>query len=189
MLHVYMSMTRLLSALAILLLVIPAYSQIAATAEETKSLAKGAKAPAGELHAADGKVIKLAELAKAKPVALVFYRGHWCPLCMRHLKKFETSAAAFKEAGYQLIAVAPDTVKQVEKTQAKLGLSYPLYADSDSTLAQAFGIAFKAKRNMTLPTPAVYVIAADGTLVYAHADANYRKRLAPEMVLAALKKK
>jgi len=181
---------KTLASLLTLLLValVPASAQIADTAADTKPLAKGAKAPAGKLIAADGKATTLAELAKTKPVALVFYRGHWCPLCMRHLKQFDPSTAAIKKAGYQLIGVAPDAPKDIARAEAKLGLSFPLYSDPDNTLAQGFGLAFKSRKNTTLPIPAVYAIGADGSILFGHADPNYRKRLAPADLLEGLKK-
>lgn len=42
---------------------------------------------------------------------------------------------------------------------------------------------------MVLPIPAVYAIEKDGTISYAHADANYRKRLTPEDLLTGLQAK
>jgi len=182
-------MIRLSSILAFLLIAfLPAQAQIAKTADQTKSLNKGDKAPAAKIVSGDGEATTLVELAKEKPVVLVFYRGHWCPLCMRHLKQFNNAVEDVKKAGYQLVAIAPDGHENVAETKKKLGLDYAVYSDPDNKLAQGFGIAFKDRKNRTLPTPAVYAIAADGTLQYAHADANYRKRLLPATLVEALKK-
>jgi peroxiredoxin len=38
-----------------------------------------------------------------------------------------------------------------------------------------------------LPVPATYVIAADGRVALAYIDVDYRKRLEPDAILAALK--
>ena len=40
---------------------------------------------------------------------------------------------------------------------------------------------------MPVPVPGTYVIGRDGTILYAHADVDYRSRAEPQEVLAVLK--
>ena len=60
------------SILAAALLVL---GTVASPAADLSGLAVGAKAPEFALQAADGKQVKLADLLKQGPVALVFYRS------------------------------------------------------------------------------------------------------------------
>lgn len=121
------------TSIAILLSVLlSASAQIAETDGATKSLGNGVKAPTAKLVSNDGTGTSLAELAAETPVVVVFYRGHWCPLCMSHLKQLESAKDDIKAAGYQLIAVAPDSPEQIAKTQRKFDI--PLYADPETKL-------------------------------------------------------
>ncbi|WP_417728194.1 hypothetical protein [Roseovarius sp.] len=47
--------------------------------------------------------------------------------------------------------------------------------------------AINGDENWELPVPATYVIAKDGRVTLAYLDVDYRKRLEPEIVLAALR--
>jgi len=71
-----------------------------------KGLAKGTKAPAVNLTI-DGKQTALAELYKDQKVALIFYRGYWCPACNKHLSNFAERAKELEEKGIKLIALTP----------------------------------------------------------------------------------
>lgn len=50
---------------------------VAASAEETRPLAVGAKLPAIELRDVEGRAVSVGAFVAEGPIALVFYRGGW----------------------------------------------------------------------------------------------------------------
>ena len=69
-----------------------------------------------------------------------------------------------------------------------LGLRYPLPDDLKAIYLQ-FGLdlaASNGESSWTLPLPARYVVAPDGTIAYARVAADYTRRPEPEETLAAL---
>ena len=60
---------------------------VAPSAQEAKPLAAGAELPKVEVQTTGGETVKLNEALADQAAAIVFYRGHWCPFCMKHLQK------------------------------------------------------------------------------------------------------
>jgi len=168
-------------------------------AEDVKPLGAGATAPSAQLLQADGKPVTLADLYAKKPTILVFYRGGWCPYCNTHLGQIATIEPELVKLGYQVLAISPDKPEMLAASVDKGGYAYQLLSDSDMTLSQAFGLAFKVdeptvekyrgygidlskssgKNHNLLPVPAVYVVDRKGVIRFAHHDADYTKRLSP----------
>ncbi len=171
-----------------------------------KGLAKGTKAPEVSLTI-DGKQIALAELYKDQKVALIFYRGYWCPACNKHLSNFAERAKELEEKGIKLIAITPEAQEGVEKTKERTKANFTIVSDTDGSLQQAFDVDYDvtegylgkvqeklsvsiAENNANgqgqLPVPATYVIDSNGEIVFAHFDPNYSKRASIDDILAAL---
>ena len=72
-----------------------------------KGLETGSKAPIIDLTI-DGKKVALADLYKDQNVAIIFYRGFWCPHCSKHLTEFATRAKELEDKGVKLIAITPE---------------------------------------------------------------------------------
>ena len=171
-----------------------------------KGLAKGSKAPAVDLTI-DGEKVALADLYKDQKIAVIFYRGHWCPSCNKHLAEFAARAKDLEAKGVKLIAITPEIQESVEKTKEKTGADFTIVSDMDGTLLAAFDVDYKvtdayadkvneklkvsiAKNNAIgeaqLPVPATYVIDTDGIIVYSHFNPNYGQRASIDDILAAL---
>ncbi len=76
-------------------------------------LDKGAKVPILTLNAVDGKKYDLNAAVAKKPTVLIFYRGGWCPYCMRQLSGLQGIVHELADAGYQLLAVSPDKPEEL----------------------------------------------------------------------------
>ena len=136
-----------------------------------------------------------------------FYRGGWCPYCMLQLKEFQRLYGEFKNNGIKLIALAPDTTKQIAKTKRNHKLSFPIYSDKDNEIAAKFGLAFQLPEDLQkvyqkfqidlkeyqgnednkLPLPGTYIVDTQGNIRYAFAKADYTLRAEPEDVLKRAK--
>jgi peroxiredoxin len=167
----------------------------------------GQPIPELELEAGDGTTVELRAAAKEQPLVLIFYRGGWCPFCNRHLAQLQDLQPRLKELGYRIVAVSPDRPRKVRESLADGTLEYTLLSDSSMIAAKAFGIAFEVddpmlrkldsynidieeasgKTHHLLPVPSVFLIGRDGVVDFSHSDPDYKKRLAPEVLLAAAK--
>jgi len=176
------------------------------SAEETKPLKAGDMVPDVNVRTLEGEEVALRDLAAEQPMALVFYRGGWCPYCTKHLKSLREAEGPLNEMGYQLVAISPDSPENLAEAKEKHRFEYSLYSDADLSAAQAFGIAFRLdKETLTkydgygidlaessggansdaLPVPAVFLINTEGEIVWTHSDPDYTKRLDNDDLLSA----
>ncbi len=182
---------------------------IATQAADTERLKAGDGIPEVKVHDADGKSMTLRESLGSKPAVIVFYRGAWCPYCVKHLDALSGAEQDIKALGYQLIAISVDQPSKLREMPAVAALDYTLLSDSSTDAAEAFGIAFKVddatvkkykekfkidleaasgQTHHRLPHPAVYVVDSEGVIQFAHVNENYRERLDPEKILEAARK-
>lgn len=182
-------------------------SKSSETMKRDKPLGQGEVMPDFVLKNEAGEKVKLSDALAKGPVVVTFYRGTWCPYCVKALESIETSVSQINDLGGTVYAISPQTPENVVDLREQTGLSYELLIDDDNTLAERLGLMFEldektvelyrtygidvAKANGTdswqLPVPATYVIAPDGTVRYAWTDADYRKRAPVSKILGALK--
>lgn len=125
------------------------------------------------------------------------------PSYQQALEAFQAERAAGK--GPKVTPQTPDkSLEQVRKD----GFPFPILSDLDSSVMRAYGLYFEVpaalsdvyRRNFdlelaayngaereVLPVPATDVIDRDGVVRFAFADTNYRRRVEPEAIVAALK--
>ncbi len=149
----------------------------------------------------------LKALIAAKPVILTFYRGGWCPYCNLELRAYQALLAAIHAEGAELVAVSPELPDHSLTTAEKNDVRFNVLSDIGGELATSLGIRFtlsdavkpfyeKAghalpERNgdgiWALPMPATFVIERGGRIADASVEPDYRKRLDPQLALAALR--
>ncbi len=127
---------------------------------------EGAKAPAFTLAADDGSQVKLADL-KGSPVVLYFYPADDTPGCTKQACAFRDRAAELKKLGAKVFGVSPDDVASHVKFRDKFKLNFPLLADPDHKVAQAYG-AWREKnmygnKKMGIAR-STFLIGPDGTV-------------------------
>jgi len=170
-------------------------------------LKKGDKAPLFSLPNAEGNSINLEELLQQGSVVLVFYRGIWCPYCNLQLSQYQQILPQIKEAGAKLVAVSPMTSDNSLSLVEKDELQFEVLSDEGNKVARQFTTVFK-NDNATIqameelgydfrgfygddsdkiPVPATFVIAQDGTLLFASSGGgDYRERVEPQEILDVL---
>lgn len=77
---------------------------------------------------------------KGKKVVLYFYPKDLTPGCTTQACDFNDNLGTFKERGYTIYGVSPDSVATHKKFRDKHTLAFTLLADPDHTLAEAFGV-------------------------------------------------
>ncbi|MEM1011956.1 MAG: thioredoxin-dependent thiol peroxidase [Planctomycetota bacterium] len=99
----------------------------------------GKAAPKFDLPSSEGKNLKLADF-KGKTLVLYFYPKADTPGCTTEACGFRDNADAYKKAGVQVVGVSPDPVAKVEKFAKKIELNFPLLADEDHAVCEAYGV-------------------------------------------------
>jgi peroxiredoxin len=122
------------------------------------------------------------------------------------LQAYQQVLPQIRERDAELVAISPELPSSTLSMAEKNKLSFPVLSDVGNQVARRYGLVFRvtdalrgpmqqlgldlAKYNgddsWELPIPATYVVAKDGTIRLACVDADYRKRLEPREILAAL---
>jgi peroxiredoxin len=179
---------------------------LAACGIAERALKAGDRAPNFTLPDAKGESVTLSTRLARGPVVLTFYRGGWCPYCNLALRALQAVLPQIQALGATMIAISPQTPDNSLSTAEKNALAFPVLSDAGSATATAFGVAFElaqalrpiytrfghalpemnGEADWLLPIPATYVIDRDGVIALAFVDTDYRNRLEPADILAAL---
>jgi peroxiredoxin len=123
------------------------------------------------------------------------------------MKAYQELLPEITSAGATLIGVTPEKPDNALSTIEKNALTYPVLTDAGNEFAKALGLVFELTGDLkalyagfgldlpnvnqdtgwTLPIPAVYVVGADGKILFADVDLNYTRRAEPSDAIAALK--
>jgi len=102
-------------------------------------LKPGDKAPAFSLLDQHGDTVKLSSL-KGRKVLVYFYPKADTPGCTVQACGVRDHRADYEKAGAVVLGVSPDPVKKIAKFDEKFGLRFPLLADEDHAVAEAYGV-------------------------------------------------
>jgi thioredoxin-dependent peroxiredoxin len=102
-------------------------------------LKEGSTAPAFKANDADGNSISLKDL-RGQKVVLYFYPKDDTPGCTKEACSFRDGFAKFKRRGIKVIGVSPDKETAHKKFAAKYDLPFTLLADTDKSIAEAYGV-------------------------------------------------
>lgn len=100
---------------------------------------EGDKAPAFALPADDGTTVRLADL-EGRKVILYFYPKDDTSGCTAQACEFRDTLTRIDEAGAVVLGVSPDPVASHQKFKKKYDLNFPLLADTDHSVAEAYGV-------------------------------------------------
>ena len=99
----------------------------------------GDKAPAFNVKDAAGKAVKLADF-KGKRVVLYFYPRDMTPGCTKEACGFQADLQPIAAKNTVVIGVSTDTEASHQKFADKYNLSFPLLADTNHEVAEAYGV-------------------------------------------------
>jgi thioredoxin-dependent peroxiredoxin len=124
----------------------------------------GQKAPAFTLKDQHGNTHRLADY-EGRPVILYFYPKDDTPGCTQESCEFEAKLPAFKSSKAAVLGISILDEKSKAKFATKHGLTFPLLADADHAVAEAYGVwqqkSFMGRKFMGI-VRTTYLIGPDG---------------------------
>lgn len=170
-------------------------------------IAVGEAAPRFAAVDAHGDIVRLDDRLANGPVVISFYRGAWCPICSLELQGLRAILPALMEAkAAALVAISPQDPDDSLPFVESLDLGFDVLSDLDQSIAEAYRVRFELRGELkalyeqidmpltkvnadgtwNLPVPATFVLDRDGIVRARHVDPDYRRRMEPAAVLAAL---
>ena len=101
-------------------------------------LKAGTTAPDFTLPDDRGNTVSLAGL-RGKKVIVYVYPAAMTPGCTTQACDFRDSLDSLAAAGYQVIGLSPDTPEKLAEFRERDGLTFPLVADQDKSVLEAYG--------------------------------------------------
>jgi peroxiredoxin len=155
----------------------------------------------------EGRLVSLKNLLAEGPVAVVFHRGHWCPYCRINTRALAEAQEEIVREGGQIVAIMPDREQFAMTFKAEGDVRYPVLIDMDNGYALALNLAiwvgeemqsilatgkrqlpiYQGNESWVIPVPASFVVRKDGSIEDRFVDPDYRRRMAVEDLLKALK--
>ena len=155
-----------------------------------------------------GHLVSLDKLLDKGPVAITFHRGYWCPYCRINTRALAQAQDEIIAEGGQIAAIMPDQQHFTAELKAESDAPFPILTDIDNGYAMSLNLAFwvgaemqelmtgagwdvsrsQGSNTWLLPVPATFVVGTEGEIKARFVDPDYRKRVAVEDLIAALKK-
>jgi peroxiredoxin len=91
-----------------------------------EKLVQGNRLPPITLTLIDGTALTLPDQLPGRYLALLFYRGTWCPYCRRQLMSYQEHLDELQELGVHVVAASVDPVGSVRQMVEETGITYPV---------------------------------------------------------------
>jgi peroxiredoxin len=155
------------------------------------------------------RLISLEQMLQTGSVAVTFHRGHWCPYCRINVNALARANETISPEGGQIVAIVPERQQYAMEFKADGQAEFPILTDLDNGYAMSLNLAvwvgeelrqvmrdqlshdiasFQGNESWILPIPATFVVGRDGLVQARFVDPDYRKRMAIEDLIAALRK-
>ena len=162
---------------------------------DSHALQCGDIAPDFSLISTDNEEINLYQLLETQPVIISFFRGSWCPFCVKELEHFQNNLELMQKNAH-FIAISPQKSSISAQLKKEKSMSITILTDTKNNIANKFGLVFKLPEKVrelykslganlldfndddsyTLPIPATYLIGQDKKIHFAYVNANYMER-------------
>ncbi len=162
---------------------------------DSHALQCGDIAPDFSLISTDNEKINLYQLLETQPVIISFFRGSWCPFCVKELEHFQNNLELIQKNAH-FIAISPQKSSISAQLKKEKSMSITILTDTKNNIANKFGLVFKLPEKVrelykslganlldfndddsyTLPIPATYLIGQDKKIHFAYVNANYMER-------------
>jgi peroxiredoxin len=167
----------------------------------------GEPLPGFSLPDESGHLVSLASLLQSGPAVVSINRGHWCPYCKLELRTLAGIHDEIRALGARLVSIMPDTATYTDDYARANRLPFPILSDMDLGYALSLGLVFwvgpeiqrlygelgveleryQGNGGYFLPMGAKFIVGQDGLVRARQVNIEFRERMEPEAVLAALR--
>jgi peroxiredoxin Q/BCP len=103
-------------------------------------LKPGDAAPSFSATTQDGSRVSLADYKGKKNLVLFFYVKDNTPGCTREARALRDAAERFAKLGTAIVGVSTNSAESHRRFASNNELEFPLLADTDGTIAKAYGV-------------------------------------------------
>jgi peroxiredoxin len=166
----------------------------------------GEALPAFDLPDENGQLVSLSSLLRKGPAVVSINRGHWCPYCKLDLRSLAAVHDEIRALGARVVSIMPDTATFTSSYSSANALPFPVLSDMDLGYSLLLGLIFwvgpevqrlyedvgidleryQGNGGHFLPMAAKFVVGQDGLVKARQVNTEFRERMEPETVLAAL---
>ncbi|HZP78671.1 MAG TPA: peroxiredoxin-like family protein [Pseudolabrys sp.] len=155
---------------------------------------------------AEGRLISRDSLLHDGPLIVSINRGHWCPYCRLELRALAAIADEIKDRGAQLVSIMPETARYTKAAARDSGFPFTILTDVDLGYTLSLGLIywvgaelqelyakakveldrFQGNQSYFLPIAGKFILDQGGTIRARQIDVDFRRRMEPQAILAAL---
>lgn len=173
------------------------------------AIKSGDTAPDFSLVTTNNQKIELYKLLETKPVILSFFRGSWCPFCVKELEHFNQNLKLILDTqDVHFIAISPQKPDISAQLIQEHNINLTILSDTGNQIAKQYGLVFTLPENVRnlyknlganlpdfngddsyqLPIPATYIIDQDKKVIFSYINVNYMERADTSELIKVLKK-
>jgi peroxiredoxin len=166
---------------------------VKSVSERTEPIAVGEEAPDFTLADSKGNQISLSSARGSSATVLVFYRGYWCPFCVRQLSELRKLVKSSEKV--RLLAISVDDQEQTKQLIEKLAadgggpVNYPMLSDPGHKTIDAYGqhdTTYLGTKFDGIPHPSVIIVDKNGKVAWIKVELDYKVRPTNADIKAAL---
>jgi peroxiredoxin len=144
---------------------------------------------------------------RSGPAVISLNRGHWCPYCKLELRSLAEIHDEIRGLGARIVSIMPDTATFTDDYAKQNRLPFPILSDVDLGYSLSLGLIFWVGEAIQrlyeslgidleryqgngahfLPMGAKFIVGQDGLIKARQVNVEFRRRMEPEAVLAALR--
>ncbi len=131
-------------------------------------LKNGTAAPDFTLTDDRGSSRSLYEIRQGKPLALLFFRGAFCPTALRDLVDYADVYSRMKGTGAELAGISAESPASGAQLIERLRLPFSLLSDEGLEVSRQYGVYESEDGEGPQPhgEPALFILDVDGRIAY-----------------------
>ena len=169
--------------------------------------AVGEPMPLFNLPDESGRLVSLSSLLQSGPAVISFNRGHWCPYCKIELRSLAAIHDEIRGLGAEVVSIMPDSAQYTNDYAKTNALPFSVLTDMDLGYSLSLGLIFwvgdeirqlyegagvkldeyQGNPSHFLPMAAKFIVGRDGLVKARQVNIEFRERMEPDAVLAALR--